>query len=215
VAALVDKEGRLAFLESAPRLVPRLEAVLAGTHDLAALAAWHEKAARENRTKASVDAALRASKWAEALPLSDELLDVDPVANGGYAEARFLAQALGLGQLDEAYAWAHAFSAGAGHDSPEGLNAVAWVIVDPKSRLARQDLELALAASARAAALSKGEDGAILDTLARAHFLRGELQQAVDVQKKAVEKLKPTMQQYLPDLKQRLKEYEDALARKG
>lgn len=73
-------------------------------------------------------------------------------------------------------------------NSPEKLNQVAWTIVDPATDLKDRDLDLAMKAAQKAVELTKGEDGAILDTLARAHYWKGDLAKAIEIQTKAVEK---------------------------
>ena len=64
---------------------------------------------------------------------------------------------------------------------------------------------MALALAKQAAELSKEEDGAILDTLARAYFEKGNLDKAIENQAKAVEKSENN--QELPDdMKAQVKE---------
>jgi len=58
-------------------------------------------------------------------------------------------------------------------------------------------LDFALRVAERAVELSKGEDASILDTLARAHYERGELNKAIEVQKKAVKKAEGPMKEDL------------------
>jgi len=88
-----------------------------------------------------------------------------------------------------------------------GLNQIGWQIVDPKMDIEKRDLGLALEAATKAVALTNGEDGAILDTLARVHYWKGDLAKAIEIQRKAVEKASenPDM---LADLIATLEEYE-------
>lgn len=73
-------------------------------------------------------------------------------------------------------------------NNPEKLNLVAWTIVDPETKAASRDLELAMKAAEKAVELTKGENGAVLDTLARVHYWKGDLGKAIEIQTKAVEK---------------------------
>lgn len=212
-AVLVDKDGKIALIENAALAMPFFEAVTAGKHDLAALAAWQAKADRVQQTTKSLATAYQGRKWADVLTYADELLDVDPIGYGGNAQARMLAQSKS-GAPDKAIEWAKAWVDGAGKNSSEGLNAVAWVLVDPKEPFPGADLELAMKAAQRSAELTKNEDGAVLDTLARVHFLKGDVAQAVEIQKKALEKLKPNQIQFKGQIEAALKEYEAALAKK-
>jgi len=73
-------------------------------------------------------------------------------------------------------------------DSAEVLNELAWTILDT-AELKNRDLDLALDIAKQAADASKHEAGAILDTLARAYFEKGDLDKAIELQTKAVEKI--------------------------
>jgi hypothetical protein len=67
------------------------------------------------------------------------------------------------------------------------LNYLAWTILDTPG-LNNRDLDLALDFAQKAADLTKHEDCAILDTLARAYFEKGDLDKAIQIQTQAVEK---------------------------
>jgi hypothetical protein len=103
------------------------------------------------------------------------------------------------GKLDEAMALVDAETTG---DSDEAkamrgqvammLNSIAWAVTDPKQKLPPQfdvlkksNIDLAR----KAVALSNGEDGQILDTLAFALAQAGNYKEAAEVQEKAVAKL--------------------------
>jgi len=90
------------------------------------------------------------------------------------------------------------------YNSAMGLNEVAWLIVDPEMEVKR-DLELAMDAAQKAVELSKGEDGAILDTLARVYYWKGDLAKAIEIQTKAVEKdpSEPSLQSTLDEYKEK------------
>ncbi len=72
--------------------------------------------------------------------------------------------------------------------SPEALNQIAWFVVDDPS-VKQRDLDLALAAAQRANEVSHGENPAILDTLARIWWEKGDKSKALELQKAAVAKL--------------------------
>ncbi len=74
------------------------------------------------------------------------------------------------------------------NDHPDVLNAVAWTMVDPEHPFPNPDLDLALKVALRATEVSHGENAAILDTLARVYFVKGDLDKAIATQTKAVEK---------------------------
>lgn len=70
-------------------------------------------------------------------------------------------------------------------DDADFLNDLAWTILDAPE-LKDRDLDVALAIAKQAAEVSKHENAAILDTLARAYFEKGDLDKAVEVQTQAV-----------------------------
>jgi thiol-disulfide isomerase/thioredoxin len=99
-------------------------------------------------------------------------------------------------------------------DDANQLNELAWSLVDPDSdkkpggkktdsKLAKVAIDMA----SRAADLTKREDGGILDTLACAYYMDGDLAKAVETQEKAV-KLQPDddMKERLEMFKKKLKE---------
>lgn len=212
-AVLVDKNGKIALIENVERGMQFLDGVTAGTHDLAALAEWHAKAGRTAQTEKGMQTAFQARKWADVQTYAEELLAVDPIGYGGNAQLRMLAQSKS-GAPEKAVEWAKTWIEGPGKNSPEGLNAVAWVLVDPADPFPKPDLDVAMKAAQRSAELTKNEDGAILDTLARVHFLKGDVAKAIELQKLALERLKPNQMQFKGQIEAALKEYEAAAAKK-
>ena len=65
------------------------------------------------------------------------------------------------------------------------LNQIAWTVVDDKNVRVR-DLGFAMKAAVRANELTKSQDAMILDTLARVHHDKGDLDQALHFQRLAV-----------------------------
>jgi len=98
-------------------------------------------------------------------------------------------------------------------DDAQTLNGIAWDIVDPESKkdATKRDLKLAMKAATKANDLLKGEDAAVLDTLALVHFETGDLEKAAALQEKAV-KLAPVDN---ADVRGRLEKYKKALKDKG
>lgn len=87
----------------------------------------------------------------------------------------------------------------------QGLNEFAWTLVDPDGSVKNPPLDAALKAAQAATRLTNEKDGAILDTLARVYWLKGDKSKAIEVQKKAVEH---ATEQFKEELEQRLHEYE-------
>ena len=98
-------------------------------------------------------------------------------------------------------------------DNAMALNNLAWGVVDPaRVKDKKPDakmLRLALDAAVKANDMLQGKDANTLDTLAQAHFLSGNVAQAVELQEKAV-KLSPDSE----EMKQRLETFKKALDKK-
>lgn len=87
------------------------------------------------------------------------------------------------------------------------LNSIAWGIVDPQADVEERNLELAMRAAKQATKLTNNENHSILDTLARVHYLKGDYDKAIRIQKKAIENAGDMNKEALM---RTLKEYEDA-----
>jgi hypothetical protein len=67
----------------------------------------------------------------------------------------------------------------------KGQNDIAWAIV--AQPLEERNLPLAENLAGRANSAARGKDADILDTLARAQFMRGKKQEAIETEQKAVD----------------------------
>ncbi len=92
-----------------------------------------------------------------------------------------------LGKKEEAAAWGRLLVGELLRDDMNRLNGLAWSIVDPQAKDKDGDFELARLAAERSNELARGQDAAILDTLARVRWRDGQHAEAVALQKKAVE----------------------------
>jgi tetratricopeptide (TPR) repeat protein len=138
---------------------------------------------------------------------------VAPRTASSYPAAKFRLLLL-AGKNEEAAALgAKLVERGAKYGDPMVLNEVAWFIVDPKAEVAKRDLDMAMNAATKAVELSKGEDGGILDTLARVYSWKGDLSKAIEIQTKAVEKAAGNAEM-LADLQDTLEEYKAEAAAK-
>lgn len=84
------------------------------------------------------------------------------------------------------------------------LNQIAWNIVDPEANVENKNLDLALKAATKAAEITENKNAAVLDTLARVHFVKGDIAKAIEIQTKAVELAEGDMKK---DLEKALDEY--------
>lgn len=154
-----------------------LDDVLKGTYD-------PERARRDEERENALMEAIQKGRTAEAMRRADELLADDP--------KRMDLQQLKAGLLieegrGEELRMHYRLMLGIFRDAPQDLNALAWMIAAPSPMpLPFRDLEIALAASQRAAELSQETDPAILDTLAVVYGALGLADRALAVEEKAL-----------------------------
>ncbi len=85
-----------------------------------------------------------------------------------------------------ASAAAQELSKGAYQNNAQGLNQVAWQLVDDASMAKDVDYNIAVEIAQKAVDLTKNKDGMILDTLAYAYFKAGNVEKAIETEEKAV-----------------------------
>lgn len=123
-----------------------------------------------------------AGKWDIKKAAADEA-----ALRAAEGKLRDYAAAIRSGDTDRAYTIGRELVDGPVANNAGALNAIAWPIVDPAGKVEKKDLDLALRAAKRAVELTESKDAAILDTLARVHFCKGDVAKAVELQTKAVE----------------------------
>jgi thiol-disulfide isomerase/thioredoxin len=206
---IVNRDGQIAYIGHPVRMDKTLEAVIAGKHDIKAAAASYTKA-KENEGKIEaaqqkIGEAIQAGDKAAAMKGFDEWEALAPDDKEDIAGARFSVLMGQFKDTEGALAIAKANAAGAWKDNAQLQNKIAWTIVDPNGGVEKKDLALAEQCAKRAAELTKNKDAAILDTLARVHFVKGEVDKAIEVQTTAVgladEQMKADLQAALDEYK--------------
>lgn len=216
---LVDQNGTIAYIGLPSDIDKTLESVMANKHDIKALAADYKKQkeaeAKVQALGQAVGEAIQAEDWPTAVKTLDQIIALDPKNYAQAAIARFRIETKEMKDYAKATSDATAyFIDGPGKDDAQALNALAWNIVDPESELGHVDIDLALKLSMRANELTKNEDAAIMDTLARTYFTKGDFDKAVEVETKAVEKSADN-KKLQKDLQKSLEEFKDAQAKKS
>ncbi|HUR26998.1 MAG TPA: redoxin family protein [Planctomycetota bacterium] len=178
---VVDGTGTIVYIGHPMYLDPVMEQVVAGKWDVEKGNAWIKDAETKMNgiynamSKEPQSAAAKISEFEAAFPVYANL--VSPMkfdallAVGDYEGA----SKAGAKLVDEAIA----------HKNTADLNRYAWAIVDPQKNYEKRDLDLALRAAEKAVAFTSEKDAAILDTLARVWFLKGDFKKAVEWQTKA------------------------------
>ena len=111
---------------------------------------------------------------------------------------------------EKAYEIAQKLIDGPAKDNAQMLNAIAWGIVDPEAKVEEPNVTLAMKAAELAVKLTKEKDPAIMDTLARCYWVKGEQDKAkaIEIQNNAVELAKDN-EAMQSSLKETLKEYKN------
>ncbi len=214
---LVDQNGMIAYIGHPMQIEKTLESVMANKHDIKALAAGYKKdieiEAQSKPIMGAMDAAGQKKDWDGVLAQMDKLIALDGEKFGGYVAGKFQVTAFQMKDSAKAYTDAKAWYAAAKDPSLDALNAIAWTIVDPESQIDNRDVDFALTLAKRANEIKKNEDPAMLDTLARAWFLKGDLDKAVETETRAVAKSGDN-EKLKKDLEKSLEEFKDAQAKK-
>ncbi|MCB9845642.1 MAG: redoxin family protein [Phycisphaeraceae bacterium] len=198
-AFIVDQESRVVWIGHPMYMDPALELVVDRRFDL-------ERYAELQPVEGEVTVALRARDYPAALEHIDALLDGYPELFGARHASTKFSLLMAQKQTDEAMAFASEAVERFLWDNASGLNSVSWAIATAEG--VQRDLNLALRAAERAVTLSEGEDSNILDTLARVYFERGDVDTAIEWQRKAV--ANSTTDAQKKQMEETLKEYESA-----
>lgn len=209
---IVNKAGQIAWIGHPMAMDKPLQQIVAGTFDIQAAAA-EAKRAKEVRNKLEqhrqkIVEALNKGPT-DAMKVIDEVLEAEPVLEESLAllKMRLLSQ---MQKPDLLAAHVEKMVTKIFANNAEMLNNIAWTFVDPE-RTQEVDAslkKLALQAAKRADSLAESKEGHIADTLARALFVNGELDEAIKVQERAVKLSKGA--DYEDDVKKRLEEYQKA-----
>jgi thiol-disulfide isomerase/thioredoxin len=188
-AFVINRQGRIAWIGHPMGLNEKILAdILADQFDLAAFAQEYEKHHQEEKQLhglyKKLHQANREKNWDAASATLDEIIQVAPTQQDGYAWLRLLIL-FGQKKYDDAYQFAEAFS---DHHLTDACrqNLLAWVMATQES-IEPRTLALAEKIAGRANKAANSKDPYILDTLARIQFRNGKTSEAVATEQKAVE----------------------------
>jgi thiol-disulfide isomerase/thioredoxin len=189
-AFVVDKDGRIAWIGHPMKLDKPLKSIVAGKWDAVA---EKKRAKKIDAAEKKIEAAVKADDLKEALNVVEEAIKDDASLEESLGTMKF-SLLCDANQRDKAAEYGRKLIAGPLKDDADQLNDLAWSVVDPKAVQDRKPdaklARIAVEAAAKAVELTGNKDAAVLDTLANAHFVAGDVAKAVAVQEKAV-KLKP------------------------
>jgi thiol-disulfide isomerase/thioredoxin len=212
-AFIINQETKIAWIGHPMEMEEPLEQIVAGKYDVA-------KAAAEAKFAAEHAGEVQGlfQKYTEAVKAKDAdaaLKAIDQVSAlvpkyAGRAPAMKFQTLLKMGDTDKAYPMADAaFESIKNNDG--ALNDIAWTISAGEG-IKTRDLKIARKFAERSVELTKHEDPAILDTLARIYFDQGEAKKAVDTEAEAVAKADEKLK---TELSATLEKYKAAAAKKG
>jgi len=184
---VVDQESRIAWIgHPMMGLDETIGEIVAGKYDIQKEAAY---AVRRKEVQSRFQKLARGGKPDELLAVIDEYREVDRWMAPNLAGFKFQVLALQKKDYAAAYAFAAAAVDGELKDNAQALNEIAWTILDSEG-IEKRDFDLALKVAERADELTGHADAAILDTLARAHFEKGDVAKAIEIETQALEKNK-------------------------
>jgi thiol-disulfide isomerase/thioredoxin len=170
----------------------------------------------EKETAPILSAARQARKvrnWRMALQHYDQAMQVDPRTFAGVGLEKFEMLLIDMNKRQDAYDYARKLMATTYAADAEALRMLAEKIATaPKLSPEQRDMDVALEAATMARQVSGSGDPEALATLALIRFHRGEVDQAIDLQKEAFFLAKPGVK---PGYRQVLTAYQEAAVRQS
>ncbi len=209
--AFIVKDSTVQWIGHPMTMDEPLAAIVAGTWDIAKAKESFLGEAQGRRVQQRASGLLREAQktgdykaFLDALDLS--ISKATPEVALGMKMQKFQILVGGANQPEAGYALGRTIlDALVVAKNSAGLNQLAWSVLTSPA-IKTRDIPFALAAAKAAVAASGGNDGAILDTLARAYMDSGDKAQAVATQKLAIEKTPAG--EMLDEMKETLKQYE-------
>jgi thiol-disulfide isomerase/thioredoxin len=207
-AFIVNKEGKIAWIGYPMELDKPLEKIVAGTWDVKAT---QEEKAKMMKLESKLSAAFRSGDPKRVVAVIDEVIAEDPSAEMNLGP-RKLSALIKIDEQDKALEYAKRLFKSELNKQTDGLNGLAWAIIDPEGGLKPSSklIELAVEIARRADLLAREKDGAIADTLAVAYFNSGDAKKAVDTEERAIRLMKEAGEKNIRDLEDRLEKYKRA-----
>jgi thiol-disulfide isomerase/thioredoxin len=189
-AFLVDKQGRIAWIGHPMKLTEdTITAVLEGKYDMKKAAAEAELQAKNEQKLAQLsgelDGAMRGKDWDKATSTVEEIGKLLPEGQRTGLDFVRVQILLAKGDMEGAGKMALRVS-NANKQNAMVQNQLAWGMLISEG-ISGAALDAAAEVAEQANQTAGGKDPGILDTLARANFMRGQKDKAVECQSKAVE----------------------------
>jgi thiol-disulfide isomerase/thioredoxin len=218
-AFIVNKEGKIAWIGHPMAMEKPLEKVIAGTWDLKTAAEEIRKEkegqAQLQKLAAKLQSAQQSGQPKKIIEAIDEIVAASPELELPLGAMK-LQPLMKLDQQDKALELAQKLEKSKMGDTAGGKNDIAWAIIDPEVgvKASPELVKLALRLAKKADEESKGQNGAIADTLGKAYFDSGDAAKAVETQDRAIRLVKESGEPADPGMKARLEQYKKAAEKK-
>jgi thiol-disulfide isomerase/thioredoxin len=219
-AFIVNKEGKIAWIGHPTSMDEPLEKIASGSWDLKTAAEEHRKAVEDQKKLMKLQtkfvAAMRSNDPKKIVAAVDELVAEVPSVEANIAGSKVTAL-IKLDEQDKALEYGQKVVKSTLSKNAQGLNALAWAIVDPDAGIKPNSklLQFALETAKSADDVAHNKDAGIADTLAKAYFDSGDVAKAVENQERAVRLAKGSpYEAQIDDLKDRLEKYKKAAEKK-
>lgn len=229
-AFIINKEAKIAWIGHPMTMEEPLEKIKSGSWDLKAAAEQYRKETEAQKAEqGEVDAKLKKiqTKFSEAVrsgdpkkivAVVDEIIAEMPSLETNFVVVgRKLTALIKLDEQDKALEYAQKLSKSDLSKSAQGLNGLAWAIVDPDAGIkpGAKLVQFAVEIARRADEMAQSKDAGIADTLAKAYFDSGDVAKAVENQERAVNLAKGSpYESQIGELKDRLEKYRRAAEKK-
>ena len=187
--AFVIKDDKVQWIGHPMYMDEPLAKIVAGTWNAADYKVEFEKETAMKRQQMTRRSAMVKARKTGDWDAIIKMMDEDIAAAPSRAKASMQANKFQV-LLTDAKKPADAYKLGrevaaANNDNAMILNQMAWFVLD-NEKVTDRDLSFAMDVATQAVAATKGEDGAIMDTMARACWESGDKAKAIEWQKKAI-----------------------------
>jgi thiol-disulfide isomerase/thioredoxin len=212
-AFVINKEGKIAWIGHPMALEKPLAKIVAGTFNPNEAREEKRQAAelqaKLTKAQSKLQSALRSSDPKKVVAVIDEIFGEVPEAEPMFALQKLTAL-IKLDEQENALDYAKKLVASDLSRQAQGLNALAWTIIDPDAGIKPNSKLVAFAVETarRADELAESKDATIADTLAKAYFDSGNIAKAIETQERAVRLAKGSSDDAtIGEFKERLEKY--------
>jgi thiol-disulfide isomerase/thioredoxin len=226
-AFIVAGDGKIYWIGHPMAMGEPLEKIVSGSWDLKTAIAEQRRAEEEAQKEAAKMAkeapivtklqndftkAVQSGDPKKVIAAADAAIEYKPLFERFVGPMKFAAL-IKLDDQDKAIEYGKKLLASDLGKDAQGLNGLAWAIVDPESKTKPNAklLEMAVEAAKKADELAEEKEPAIADTLAKTYFDSGKVAKAIETQERAVRLAKDTP--IAKELAERLEQYKKAAAK--